>query len=366
MKWMNLSLLVTSMIALFPQPLHAQLFTRYEILPHVARDTDSFQTYIVVENRGDAAVDFILDARRQSGEHVWSGIIPVPAGATIKKTVTEVTEGQDADYLLFPAREGIFAGLIYEPQAKPSNAVYIPSVHENARRWRVYTADWTQNFDGFVVINNTCQATRITLKQHAQSGEMLAEADPIFLNPGEKTTLNLGTMFNPVANSFVELNSLLPVVTLGLKGSLDANKESSFLIGNLAHPYPSFEELRAELLKAREKWGQQSFNNAYRFVQSRRCFCSDTYTQDVVAEYAAGITSLTYREDESQVPISRVAHYKSVYELFSFIEDNLDEADVVEAEFHPELGYPTYIFIDFKDCLADEELTYVTSDLEAL
>ena len=55
-----------------------------------------------------------------------------------------------------------------------------------------------------------------------------------------------------------------------------------------------------------------------------------------------------------------------VGELFEFLQNAIGrDAARIDATFHPELGYPVEVFVDFDELLADEELGFTVRSLSA-
>ena len=70
-------------------------------------------------------------------------------------------------------------------------------------------------------------------------------------------------------------------------------------------------------------------------------------------------------DDQTRQPIAGdLYHAMSVEELFTLIHDAIQRgAYRVAAAYHPELGYPTSIYIDYDRLAVDEELTLSVRDL---
>ena len=118
-----------------------------------------------------------------------------------------------------------------------------------------------------------------------------------------------------------------------------------------------------ELEQARQRWQAAGLSD-YQMTLRRMCFCpSPDYT---------GPFEVTVRDgDVSRVRLSgaRVDAERgvSVEALFALIDDAYERGAVeVALSFHPELGYPTSIGIDYDRQMADEEIGYRVSDLARL
>jgi len=70
------------------------------------------------------------------------------------------------------------------------------------------------------------------------------------------------------------------------------------------------------------------------------------------------ITSLTALKSEEPVPGGSSSGYRTVEEVFAFIESALDRrAYRFEAAYHATQGYPTLFEVDFTEQYADDECT---------
>ena len=104
----------------------------------------------------------------------------------------------------------------------------------------------------------------------------------------------------------------------------------------------------------------------YRFDFRWSCYC----TMDFVAE-----VNITVRENrihgavlvEGDVPIpldDAIERYKAMDNLFDLLQSAIDEnAYTISAKYHPELGYPTDVWIDYEQHSVDEELGFSIHNL---
>ena len=127
------------------------------------------------------------------------------------------------------------------------------------------------------------------------------------------------------------------------------------------------DDLRAELEAARERWEDRGFTD-YALTLQRDCFCPETHRGPVVVNVRSRqVQTRIYQATGEPVPSEPAQFFPDVDGLFAFLEDAIDrDAYQIRAEFHPELGYPTQIFVDFESLMADEEQGYQTLSLEPL
>lgn len=102
----------------------------------------------------------------------------------------------------------------------------------------------------------------------------------------------------------------------------------------------------------------------YRFTLRRMCFCpSPDYTGPFEVTVRGG-TIEAVRLDGAPVDAARAL---TVDDLFALIEEAYErEAETVRLTFDPETGAPTDLYIDYEAMMADEEIGYTVTDLEAL
>ncbi len=118
-----------------------------------------------------------------------------------------------------------------------------------------------------------------------------------------------------------------------------------------------------ELEQARQRW-QAADLGEYQMTLQRMCFCpSPDYTGPFEVTVRDGDVS-SVRLGGARVDAERGV---SVEALFALIDEAYERGAVeVALSFHPELGYPTSIGIDYDRQMADEEIGYRVSDLAPL
>lgn len=124
-------------------------------------------------------------------------------------------------------------------------------------------------------------------------------------------------------------------------------------------------DTQSRLDNNRKKWDSEMASN-YRFYFQWSCYC----TMDFVAE-----VNISVRENriqgavlvEGDVPIpldAAVERYKVVDSLFDLLQSAIDDdAHTITAKYHPELGYPTEVWIDYEQNSVDEELGFSIHNL---
>ncbi len=126
-------------------------------------------------------------------------------------------------------------------------------------------------------------------------------------------------------------------------------------------PAPTGGAVRSpELDAARQRWADVGYD-AYRMTLQRACFCPEDYRGpfDVTVRHGA-VDDATF--NGATVDAERVL---TVAALFDLLEDAYDRnAARVDVTFDDELGYPTSLYIDYDEGIADEEVGYTVADVQ--
>ena len=128
------------------------------------------------------------------------------------------------------------------------------------------------------------------------------------------------------------------------------------------------DEADAAYAAARAMWESAELVD-YDYSFSRGCFCPQEYVGPHEVSVRDGVvTAATYDGiDLKKLPILNLTSYDEIIQtvdgVFDEIDRAIDEADQLTAAYHPELGYPTDVFIDWEEMIADEEVNYTIVDL---
>ena len=124
-------------------------------------------------------------------------------------------------------------------------------------------------------------------------------------------------------------------------------------------------DTQSRLDSNRKKWDSEMASN-YQFNFQWSCYCA----MDFVAE-----ANIIVRENriqnaafvEGDVPIPRnvaIERYQTMDGLFDLLQSAIDEkAYTISAKYHPELGYPSEVWIDYERRTVDEELGFSIQSL---
>lgn len=121
---------------------------------------------------------------------------------------------------------------------------------------------------------------------------------------------------------------------------------------------------RDELRDARRRWEARRIET-YSYRISRYCECVPEFTRAADVMVVRGVVARArYVNDGSEVPAERLSMYPTVQGLFEEVERALarNPARLV-VDYHPQLGYPERLEVDYDIRAADDELTVRASDL---
>jgi len=120
---------------------------------------------------------------------------------------------------------------------------------------------------------------------------------------------------------------------------------------------------RQEFQAAVERW-QQAAIRAYDFTFHRVCFCPIEYIGPYEASVLNGeaIAATLDGIDVFDLDTINIETYGdlvlTVEEIFAELDRAIDEASSYTVEYDPELGFPSNVFIDWSERIADEESSY--------
>lgn len=122
------------------------------------------------------------------------------------------------------------------------------------------------------------------------------------------------------------------------------------------------QSLLYELTHNQKKWYAKR-PYTYQYVLKRECECGDDYKDPVYIKVRHGSVSQAYTESDRDV----MKRAKSIDQLFDVIRDEINvKAAKINVKYHPRLGYPTSIYIDFSLRIDDEEMLIKIADLEPI
>lgn len=122
---------------------------------------------------------------------------------------------------------------------------------------------------------------------------------------------------------------------------------------------PARKEYQANL----QKWQGSDLDN-YSFTLQRNCFCRGDAIRPVNIDVENGkVVSATFADTGEPLPADIDFNSLSVDDLFKQVGDALDSgAARVDVKYDPTYGYPTSIYIDQSEQIADEETGFTISN----
>jgi hypothetical protein len=130
------------------------------------------------------------------------------------------------------------------------------------------------------------------------------------------------------------------------------------LVGCNSDSGNTLEDLNAN----RAKWEGANIDN-YQFNFSISCFCiADNTRPRLVVVDANQVESQTIKESNVALPLD-IGDTETIDSLFERIALEESRAESLIVEYHPELGYPTFIQVDGNAQTADDEYTITVSNV---
>ena len=121
----------------------------------------------------------------------------------------------------------------------------------------------------------------------------------------------------------------------------------------------------AEALKVnREQWASQGIDS-YQVRFQRSCFCGPDYRRAAVVVVRGGeIASATYADDGTVVEPEFFDRYETIDGLFDLIQKGIEQgAARIDVTYDEKYGYPTDLYIDWHEGMADEEQGFAMGEL---
>jgi hypothetical protein len=140
------------------------------------------------------------------------------------------------------------------------------------------------------------------------------------------------------------------------------------VLGRGKTPTPTIRRSNTEQLQQSKRlWANKKMAN-YRYTLQVGCHCLPEVTQPVVIEVRNGKTrSIVAANSGKAVNPEYFQKYNSVAKLFDVAQDAIAKKPYrFSVTYHPTLGYPTKINIDYDNRIADEELFLTIDKLEII
>ena len=120
------------------------------------------------------------------------------------------------------------------------------------------------------------------------------------------------------------------------------------------------DSVQATLLRYQDRW-QRSGITDYDYTGAWSCFCPQEYLAEVAVTVRGGVvTSVEFAGEEFTVAPPLPERFVPVEELFALLQDAVTRnAARIEVSYDERYGYPTELFIDYDERMADEETRFV-------
>lgn len=114
-----------------------------------------------------------------------------------------------------------------------------------------------------------------------------------------------------------------------------------------------------------ERWRDQGIDS-YTYDYQLHCFCGGPAVQPVTIEVRDGeVVQVTFRETGEPVDPETVGEFPAVEDLFETIRGALSQEPFrLDVTYHPALGYPEELFVDFEEHVDDEERGFTAANLQ--
>ncbi len=115
-----------------------------------------------------------------------------------------------------------------------------------------------------------------------------------------------------------------------------------------------------ELTANRSLWDAAGFSS-YEYRYEKSCDCHrDTPAETIVTVENGLVVGVRYDRDDylSEISVAEDNYrwYRTIDDLFTLVETAAQSAVTLRVAYEPELGYPTYIYIDYDHAMIGEEV----------
>lgn len=118
---------------------------------------------------------------------------------------------------------------------------------------------------------------------------------------------------------------------------------------------PSDGQAPSDLFEARAMWASAGVDD-YELLLDRSCFCPDPGPVRVRVEDGRKVSVTSDTASPEPIPLQT---YPDVEGLFDLVDEALErQAHHLRVAYHPSLGYPTQVEVDYERRTADDEIRY--------
>lgn len=126
-------------------------------------------------------------------------------------------------------------------------------------------------------------------------------------------------------------------------------------------------EVQRDLVENATDWEALGITD-YSFTATVSCFCAGELFRPATVVVRGGvIESASYVDDGQPVDPVFLPAYQTIDEMFETIADAIERKAVrLEVTYDPDLHYPTDVYIDISEQIADEEQGFTATELAPL
>ena len=124
-------------------------------------------------------------------------------------------------------------------------------------------------------------------------------------------------------------------------------------------------DTQSQLDNNRKKWDSEMASN-YQFSFQWSCYCTMDFVAQVnITVQENRIHSAASVDGDVPIPLEvAIERYEAMDGLFDLLQSAIDEnAYTISANYHPDLGYPIEVWIDYEKNSVDEELGFTIHNL---
>ena len=130
----------------------------------------------------------------------------------------------------------------------------------------------------------------------------------------------------------------------------------SLLLGCILKDDGRLTAIQSELDQNRMKWTSATVSN-YQLNFRWICYCSPEYVEPVnISVRENRIVDVAFVKNDVPFTMMGLWRYRTIEGLFDLLQEGIDKkAHAISVEYHPELGYPVKVSIDYEEYTVDEE-----------
>lgn len=141
--------------------------------------------------------------------------------------------------------------------------------------------------------------------------------------------------------------------------SYQENPNGTEIMSALVAPF----ELESNFKKYKALWRSQNRKD-YTYIYNKSCYCLPEENIEVIVDDYV-VVDATYLPSQVNLTTEERGYVKTVDDYFTIIENAIeDKVARLEVSYNKRYGYPTSIYIDIDEMIADEEIGHYLTDLK--